>query len=293
MRLSLLSQSELYHLRGCVTLIVDFHCHSTASDGELSPQALLARAEEQGVELMAITDHDSIDGYLAVREQFDSNALQLIAGVELSCVWGKRLIHIVGLNIDADSGQLRSALLTQQQARLQRAQLIGEKLEKYGFSGGYQYAADLAGGGQIGRPHFAQFLLDRGHVATIKEAFKKYLGAGKSGDIKLTWPDMATVIQWINDSGGVAVLAHPLYYKMTATKLRALISDFKQVGGGGLEVISGRQAADRTQYLAKLAQQFDLLASMGSDFHRPGTPWNELGQTGALPKQCCPIWESW
>ncbi|MEE8058437.1 MAG: PHP domain-containing protein [Pseudomonadales bacterium] len=274
-------------------MIVDFHCHSTVSDGELSPIELVQRAEQQGVELMAITDHDSIDGFLDVKEHSGLRAPRLIAGVELSCVWGKVLVHIVGLNIDTDCTQLREALVSQQQARLKRAELIGTKLEKYGFHGGFQYAADLAGISQIGRPHFAQFLLDRGYVRSIDEAFKKYLGAGKPGDIKLTWPAMTTVLNWIKTSGGVGVLAHPLHYKMTATKLRTLMSDFKQAGGEGLEVISGKQTGDRTQYLAQLAQQFDLLASIGSDFHRPGMPWRELGQMGSLPSGCKPIWLAW
>lgn len=274
-------------------MIVDFHCHSTASDGVLSPLALVQRAEQQGVEMLAITDHDCIDGYLAVKNAPELKTMQLITGVELSCVWGKTLIHIVGLNLDIDNELLRAALKGQQQARLKRAKLIGSKLEKYGFSGAFDYAAELAGSSQLGRPHFAQFLLDQGHVASTKEAYKKYLGAGKPGDVKLTWPNMDIVIEWINASGGVAVLAHPLHYKMTATKLRALIADFNGAGGQALEVISGKQAADRTEYLAKLAQQFDLLSSVGSDFHRPGMVWSELGQVGELPKSCNPVWLPW
>jgi 3',5'-nucleoside bisphosphate phosphatase len=274
-------------------LIVDFHSHSTASDGELSPADLLLRARQNGVQLMAITDHDSIDGYLAVREQPADSNMQLVCGVELSCVWAGRLIHIVGLNIDPDNLLLLAGLETQQQARLERAHLIGSKLEKYGFMGGYDYAAALAGDSQIGRPHFARFLLECGHVGSINEAFKKYLGAGKSGDIKLTWPALATVVEWITGSGGVAVIAHPLHYKMTATKLRLLIADFKQEGGKGIEVISGKQAADRTQYLAQLSCQFELLASVGSDFHKPGMPWSELGQAGTLPPNCRPVWSAW
>ncbi len=274
-------------------MIVDFHSHSTASDGDLSPAELLERAAQQGVELMAITDHDSIEGYLNVRQSPIPSALTLIAGVEISCVWGKALVHIVGLNIDTDHLPLQQALTSQQQIRVNRAKLIGEKLEKYGFEGGYQYAFELAAGGQIGRPHFARFLVDKGHVNSTKQAFKKYLGAGKPGDIKSVWPNMATAVDWIRASGGVAVLAHPMHYNMTGTKLRALITDFKQAGGEGLEVINGKQPGDRTQYLAGLAQRFELLASIGSDFHKPGTPWNELGQMGALPADCQPVWSHW
>jgi predicted metal-dependent phosphoesterase TrpH len=273
-------------------LIVDLHSHSTASDGSLEPSALLERACEQGVELMAITDHDTIDGYLRVKQHWQDPAMKLVAGVELSCVWSGRLIHIVGLNMNVDSGQLLEGLQQQQQAREQRAHLIGQKLDKYGFKGGYDFAAELAGESQIGRPHFAQFLVERGHVRSEQEAFKRYLGAGKPGDIKLTWPQLAKVVQWIVESGGVAVLAHPLHYKMTATKLKALVADFKSAGGSSLEVISGKQAADRTQFLTQVALQFELSGSVGSDFHRPGMPWRELGQVGRLPKACPPVWSA-
>lgn len=269
---------------------VDFHSHTTASDGALSPMDLLLRAKEQGVDLMAITDHDTVDGYRSVCDQWQDSSLRLIAGVELSCLWSRRLIHVVGINIGIDNPELQAGLEFLQQARLERARLIGEKLARLGFEGGYAYAAQLAGKGQIGRPHFAKFLVEHGHVSSEAEAFKRYLGAGKIGDVKSSWPEMARVIQWITASGGVAVLAHPLHYKMTATKLRALLTDFKAQGGGAVEVVSGKQAKDRTQYLAQLAEQFELMASKGSDFHRPGMPWNELGQAGELPGNCQPIW---
>ncbi len=273
-------------------MIVDLHSHSTASDGSLEPLALLQRASEQGVDMMAITDHDTISGYLQVKQQWKDPSMQLVAGVELSCVWSGRLIHVVGLNMDVESGQLLEGLQQQQQSREQRAHLIGQKLDKYGFKGGYEFAAELAGDSQIGRPHFARFLVEGGHVRSEEEAFKRYLGAGKPGDIKLTWPQLTKVVQWIVESGGEAVLAHPLHYKMTATKLKALVADFKSAGGSALEVISGKQAVDRTQFLTQIALQFELLGSVGSDFHRPGMPWRELGQVGCLPKACPPVWST-
>ena len=254
--------------------------------------SLLQRASQQGVELMAVTDHDTIDGYLQVKEQWRDPVMRLVSGVELSCLWSGRLIHVVGLNMDVGSGQLLEGLQQQQQSREHRAHLIGHKLEKYGFLGGYEFAADLAGESQIGRPHFAQFLVARGHIRSEKEAFKRYLGAGKPGDIKLTWPDLISVVAWIVGSGGVAVLAHPLHYKMTATKLKALVADFKAAGGSALEIISGKQTPDRTRFLTDIALRFELSGSVGSDFHRPGMPWRELGQAGHLPKTCPPVWSA-
>lgn len=240
---------------------------------------------------MAITDHDSVDGYLSVREHWHGNPMQLVAGVELSCVWQKRLIHIVGLNIDTDNPVLKKGLDEQQQVRIERAKRIDAKLIKFGFEGGLKYATDLAGDSQIGRPHFARFLVERGHVSSENEAFNRYLGAGKPGDIKQLWPQIESVMEWIHASGGVAVIAHPLHYKMTATKLRALCEDFKSLGGRAIEVISGKQQKDQVQYLAQLAERYDLYASVGSDFHKPDTPWRELGKVGSLPKSCRPVWE--
>ncbi len=277
-------------------MIADLHCHTTVSDGSLEPEALLARAVEQGVELLAITDHDTVDAYTSLFDGafaalLTDNQLQLIPGVELSCVWGKHLIHIVGLNIDIGCTQLVAGLEQQKQARAERAVLIASRLEKLGFTGGYEFALQLVPASQIGRPHFARFLLEKGYVKTQKEAFKRYLGAGKIGDVKVTWPAMQQAIDWIVAAGGVAVLAHPLHYKMTATKLRALIGDFQQQGGQAMEVVNGVQTQDKTHYLTGLCERFGLAASIGSDFHAPGAAWSELGRAGFLPASCRPVWE--
>ena len=246
---------------------------------------------------MSITDHDSVAAYtglvelLAQQPSEGLRDLRIVPGIELSCTWGKRTIHVVGLNIDLENTTLQQGIHSLQRARIERAEIIDKRLAKLGFEGGYAFAATLAGDSQIGRPHFAKFMVERGYVSNEPEAFKRYLGAGKVGDVKQVWPQMAEVVGWITAAGGVAVLAHPLHYKMTATKLRAIVTDFKLAGGRALEVINGKQPADRTQYLAKLCEQFELAASIGSDFHRPGPSWSELGQMGVLPASCTPVWE--
>jgi len=272
-------------------MLADLHTHTCASDGELRPEALLQRAAEQGVEMLAITDHDTMDGYLEAAKAV--NGLSLVAGIEFSCVWSKMLIHVVGLKVDHGESELAAGLAGQKVARDQRGKLIGEKLAKLGFSGAYEGASKLAQGGQIGRPDFARFLMQEGHVNSFNQAFKKYLGAGKPGDVKTLWPDMAEVVRWITSSGGVAVIAHPQRYKMTATKLRTLIKDFKAAGGQAIEVISGRPDQQAILTMVKLCEQFELLASIGSDFHRPGTPWSELGCCGELPASVKPVWSHW
>jgi len=243
--------------------------------------------------VLAITDHDTVKGYEQALVYANLESITLIPGVELSCVWGKQGIHVVGLNIDINSSELSNGINTLQQARSERAHIISDKLSRLGFKGGYDYAKEVAAGGQIGRPHFAQFLVEKGHVPNVNTAFKRYLGAGKPGDVKTVWPALKEVVGWIVDSGGVAVLAHPLHYKMTATRLRALITDFKTAGGTAIEVISGSQQLQQTEHLAQLATRYQLMASVGSDFHRPDFAWSELGKVGKLPAHCQPVWQSW
>ena len=254
----------------------------------------MLRARQQGVDIMAITDHDTIDGYLDICEHMaDFSPMQLISGVELSCQWGGQTVHIVGLNIDPQCPELLQGVSYLQRARSQRAQLISDKLDRLGFSGAYDFVTRITKGSQIGRPHFARFLVEHNIVPSVEMAFKRYLGAGKPCDIKALWPSMEQVVQWITAGGGIAVLAHPLHYKITATKLRALLTDFKAAGGRAMEVISGSQPKHRIDDMAALAERFELLASVGSDFHRPDSAWSELGKIGKLPARCQPVWHEW
>lgn len=274
-------------------MLVDLHCHTLASDGSLSVAELIERAVDRGVDRLAITDHDTIEGYLQAKTIIASTPLELISGVEFSTVWGKLGVHIVGLHFDETHPQLLAGVEHQQRARQVRAQLIADKLERLGFKNAYEGAQQYAQGSQLGRPHFARFLVEQGYVKSIQQAFKRFLGAGKPGDVKAVWPPMTEIIQWINLSGGVAVLAHPLHYKMTATKLRALINDFKAAGGAAIEVVSGVQPNDKTRYLTELANRFDLAASCGSDFHHPQAAWSDLGKLSVLPANATPVWDLW
>lgn len=270
-------------------MIVDLHCHSTASDGSLSPGELIQRAADQDVELLSLTDHDTIAGY----QGLDVPAgLRLVGGIELSCVWSGVTVHIVGLGIDLDSEVMQAVEQRQGEARERRAQVIAERLERRGFVGVYDHARAGAGSRPLGRPDFARALVELGHVASESEAFDRYLGAGKIGDVKAMWPELATVLEWILLSGGVPVLAHPLYYRMTATKLRALIAAFVEAGGVAMEVCSGKPSADDLRYSRRLCEQFGLEASIGSDFHQP-LAWNELGRDSAVAHDLPGVWERW
>lgn len=249
-------------------VIVDFHTHSLASDGALPPGELLAQAKAAGVSRFAITDHDTMSGYLSVKDSLTAQEVGLISGVELSCQWAKTTIHVVGLGFDESAAEMVGMVESLSAARIERAKTIAQRLDKTGFPGALGGALRAANGSQIGRPHFARWLVEIGYVASITEAFDKYLGAGKVGDVKAFWPSMADVVGAITAAGGVAVLAHPLKYRLTGMKLRALMNDFKAAGGQCLEILNGRQPEADMKRLSQIAESLNLLVSAGSDFHR-------------------------
>jgi len=270
---------------------VDLHCHTTASDGSLSPPELLQLAEQRNISMLSITDHDTLDAYSQI-DQLDL-PLRLIPGIELSSKWRKIGVHIVGLNIDLQHPTIIAGAALQTKTRRDRAEKIAEKLAGMGFKNTLDAARARALGGQIGRPHFAEHLVAIGAVKSSQQAFKKYLGAGKIADIKACWEDIETVTGWIKAAGGTAVLAHPSKYGLTRAKLTALIGDFKDAGGEAMEVISGQQTPALTVDLASLSVKHQLLASCGSDFHRHHTPWAALGRVAELPDNCIKIWSRW
>ena len=162
-------------------------------------------------------------------------------------------------------------------ARLDRAEKIASRLAACGFEGALAGALAEAGDSQVGRPHFASWMIAQGHVPDANTAFDKYLGQGKTGDVKAFWPTLAEAVGWIVDSGGTAVIAHPLKYKFTRMKLGRLAMDFKAAGGEGVEISSGRQTPDQVAQLTRLAREQGLQVSVGSDFHREGTYFPDVG----------------
>jgi len=268
------------------SLRYDLHTHSTASDGTLSPEQLVARACEKGVEVLALTDHDTVRGIRSLLAR-DIQGIRLIGGTELTCLWGKRVVHIVGLNVDTESQELHQYLSEIDQLRVQRAQQIAQRLVKKGLPDLLPAAKDKADEGVIGRPHFAAAMVAEGIVRTEQQAFSQYLGTGKVGDVKMAWPTMEQAIEVIRQAGGIAVLAHPTKYRFTFTKIRELLTDFKAQGGGALEVSYIGISPSHQQELIKLALKHDLLISAGSDFHSPGQHWTEVGRFTPI-KQSAP-----
>lgn len=269
---------------------IDLHCHSTASDGALPPEELVRRASEKGVTHLALTDHDTISGLREASMAAQAVGVNLVAGTELSCVWNSHTIHIVGLDFDTSDHNLNAALEHQNENRWRRARTIAEKLAKLKIEDMVEKATFKAGGDVPGRPHFARVLVEEGVVKDSAQAFKRYLGTGKAGDVKGFWPSLDEVVQWITGAGGIAVLAHPRKYKLTATKLRALTGDFRQAGGRAIEVSTSGQSSGDLGFLAELCRRENLLASQGSDFHFPGAPWCELGSIMKMPEGLEPVW---
>jgi hypothetical protein len=271
----------------------DLHSHSTASDGSLSPSELVERAISQGVDVLALTDHDGTEGVTEAKLAAENTALTLIPGVEISVTWGGSTYHIVGLNIDEHDQGLQQGLNAMRAFRVERAELIAHRLEKAGIVGALEGAQSFASDVLIGRVHFAQFLVEQGYASDINEVFKKFLVRNKPGYVPGEWAKLEDAVSWIVNAGGQAVIAHPARYKVTATKFRRFIDEFKAAGGVGIEVVSGRQHPEEVKHLAQLAEKHELFASCGSDFHSPDNTWVELGRLAMMPQKCQPIWTAW
>ncbi len=274
-----------------MTETYDLHCHSTASDGSLSPTEVVQRAQQQGVTSLALTDHDTVNGIAEAKEAALSCAIQLIPGIEISTTWENKCFHIVGLNIDPGDSSLLSNIQSLQSLRAERAKKIALKLEKRRIPDAYEAVIQSAKGGMVTRAHFANFLLENNYISSQQEAFDRYLGKGKPAFVSTVWADLHDAVNWINQAGGVAVVAHPLRYKMTASWMRRFLAFFKQVGGQGIEVVTGRSTADEIRRALFFANQYKLAASVGSDFHTPTNQWVDLGRLAPLPITAKPIWE--
>lgn len=253
----------------------------------------MSRAKRQEVDVLALTDHDTTIGLARAAKKAEEEGIELITGIEFSCQWAGRNIHMLGLNFDLNSECFKKAVESQAELRETRAVIIADKLAAAGFDGALEGARTFAGSGIIGRPHFAQFMVEKGYSKSVAQCFKKYLGAGKIGDVKQIWPEIEDVVRVVVDAGGVAAIAHPHKYKMTRTKLCAMVADFKEAGGTAIEVISGQQHRDVTRDLASIARKYELAASCGSDFHAPGNQWQELGRIPSLPEDLTPVWDCW
>ena len=276
-----------------MSLIFDLHSHSNISDGLLSPSELVAHAATHGVNVLALTDHDDVSGLALAGTAAIEHNIQLVNGVEISVTWKKRTLHIVGLNINPEDLALKMALAEVRIARDLRAQQMGEGLAKAGILNAYEGAKLIAKQSIITRVHFARFLVEEGYVKDTKTVFKKYLVRGKPGFVEHQWMSLEQAVNLIIDSGGMAVIAHPGRYDLGSVNMLELLHEFRSYGGAAIEVVTSSHTPPQYQQFAKLAHQFSLKSSQGSDYHGQGISFMEMGRLADLPSNCVPVWQDW
>lgn len=272
--------------------MIDLHCHSHFSDGALSPKALIQKALAQQITCLSLTDHDTLAGYPELLEAASSTSIKIIQGIELSTRWKKYDIHILGYQVN-QTDAFKALLERQSNCRIDRAKSIGEHLALSGISDAYDKACKIAGHGRVGRPHFARVLIEEGKVRDMQSAFKQYLGRGRSAYVPTQWISIPEAVEGIIEAGGQAVIAHPLKYKLTRSKLHELVLEFKEAGGVGIEVVSGGMTPPQIRELAGVCLRFNLLSSSGSDYHGDIVSYTNLGRQQQLPENCSPIWQHW
>jgi 3',5'-nucleoside bisphosphate phosphatase len=272
----------------------DLHCHSTYSDGLLAPAEVVRRAASRGVDVLALTDHDELQGLAEARAEAADAGIALVNGSELSASWEEHTLHVVALNVDPDNVALADGLATIRAGRDARARRIAAALEAAGVAGALEGARRYVTSERlISRTHFARFLVEAGHVRDMKDAFKRYLVPGMPGYVAHAWATLPQAIAWIHGAGGQAVLAHPGRYKVSTAGMRRLLTDFRAAGGDAIEVLSPSHTAAQFAVFASLARAFGLRASCGSDFHGPGESWMDLGDLPPLPQGVAPVWSTW
>ncbi|MGB5539379.1 MAG: PHP domain-containing protein [Gammaproteobacteria bacterium] len=275
-----------------MTTRYDLHSHSLASDGTLTPAALVQAAHAAGIRVLALTDHDTTDGIREAADAAQALGLRLVQGAELSVTWQAQTVHVLGLGLDTENAALQAGLAQLRDSRDLRAREIGRRLARAGIGGAWTGARALAQGRIVSRTHFAHFLVAQGHAASVRDVFRRFLVNNKPGYVSGQWASLEDALAWIRAAGGIAVIAHPARYGMTASKLRRLIGEFRELGGIGMEVVSGSHTRDNIDTMAALCRNERLLASCGSDYHGPENCWIRLGELPELPAGCTPVWQS-
>lgn len=270
----------------------DLHCHSVVSDGTLTPEALAQRAKDNGVELWSLTDHDEVGGQHRAISAARALGLPYLTGAEISVTFAGTTVHIVGLGMDPEHPALVEGLRTTRGGREQRARDMAADLARVGIQGAYEGAVKYADNPElVSRTHFARFLVETGVCRDTSEVFRRFITEGKPGFVPHRWASLRDAVHWITGAGGVAIIAHPGRYKLTANEEYALFSEFKAHGGQGVEVMTGAHGpADYLKY-ADYCREFGLVASRGSDFHSPEESHTDLGKLPYLPGSVTPVWE--
>ncbi|WP_171035266.1 3',5'-nucleoside bisphosphate phosphatase [Limnobacter alexandrii] len=272
----------------------DLHCHSTVSDGTLAPEELAARAAANGVQIWSLTDHDEVGGLARAAKAAAEHNMIFIPGVEISVTWSAVTLHIVGLNVDYENSPLEKGLASVRHGRTERAMEMSRQLEKVGIEGVYEGALKYVGNPNlISRTHFARCLVERKVCTDIREVFERFLTPGKPGYVPHEWASLKQAVDWILDSNGLPVIAHPGRYDLNPMQMDELVEQFVKMGGVGIEVVTGSHTTDQYATYARKSVRSGLKASRGSDFHGPTESRVNLGELPRLPDGCVPIWDNW
>ena len=276
-----------------MSLVFDLHSHTTYSDGTLQPEELISRAKMNDVDVLALTDHDSTAGLERAQAEALKQNVYLIHGVEISTTWNGQTVHVVGLNVDFNNAELQQGLSYIREQRTLRARKMAEKLAKAGIPDALAKVTEMAGTEAATRTHFARFLVENGHVKDMKTAFKKWLGHKGRAFVGGHWVGLDQGIEWIKNAGGSSVVAHPMRYRYTRSKLERMLDEFIEMGGNAVEVATSSHNEQEKTLIAGIANKKKLLASAGSDFHTPGNPRIDLGKYLKMPESCTPVWQDW
>jgi len=272
-------------------LNADLHCHSTVSDGWLDPADVVRRAQANGVEVLALTDHDELGGLERAAKTAAELGVRFVPGVEISVSFAGETVHIVGLGIDPDESGIVSGLKQVRAGRDARARRIADALAAVGIQGALEGAHRFARNpALVSRAHFARHLVASGVMPDVRTVFDHYLVRGKPGFVEHEWATLEEAVGWIIGAGGVAVIAHPARYRLSAADMNRLLDRFVAAGGEAIEVVSGAHSEDEMRRFATIARQRSLLASRASDFHGEKESPVDLGRCNPLPPDLTPVW---
>lgn len=260
----------------------------------LSPTQLIELAHRRGVDAIALTDHDTVEGASEAAEAARRLGVGFVPGVEISVSWGETTLHIVGLKVDPSSSALRDGLDSIRSGRVGRARKIGEALARLGFANTFESALEIAGDERVlSRTHFARHLVERGAVKDTQRAFDKYLAKGKPAFVPHLWANLEDAVKWIRAAGGIAVVAHPGRYDLKPMFRDEMLKQFRGAGGTAIEVVTGSHRPEEYATWQRVALEHGFLASRGADYHGPGESPYEPGELPPLHASLTPVWSGW
>lgn len=270
--------SRISNLKGEFKMkTVDLHVHSSCSDGTLTPTELIILAKSQGLSAMAMTDHDTIVGISEAMAAGKEYNIEVVPGIELSCAYGSKEIHILGLYVDYKDRFFNDELENLRTIRTERNLQIIEKFKSFGIEISFEEMKQLYGNAVVTRAHFADYLLLKGYIKSRNEAFERYIGDNRPCYMPREKLTPEQTIRLITEAGGVPILAHPTLYHLGGAEMNKLIHYLCRSGLVGIEAIYSTYSIGEEIQMRKLAKENHLIISGGSDYHGANKPYINLG----------------